>query len=695
MATAASKAADSYIGSLICLITKSDIRYEGFLFHLDAAESTIGLRNVKSYGSEGRKKDGPQISPSDKIYEYIFFRGSDIKDLQVISSPSPQSTAVVPDDPAIIQTHFPNPTPPTIGMTSPGAVQVADVSTSAPSMLPVAPFLLNLPPNPLLPSSNLWGSSLPPPPVNISGPAVPNYWPGLVGSSGGVSHYQQQQQQQHFPPPPQSLVASLPIQQQAQHQNVNALAGGSSLAAQHHPLLLPISTTSPNLLPAMPSPSGQSNPRQPAKPAFNLLSIPMPNDAFRTLSTVAVDSCPRTVASLEAELNANANLTPVRKEPSSVISPSGSFPTFSQTVSSIVDTKGASLSNLSRQSLLTPEVQSGEKDSSSSRSMQNPNFDVYTGQASVSEPLPSGSTEETLESLPKSPTKILRGSTSSHHSRSYFAQGRDGAHQDTSSTHHNSRGPPAHRGNVPNGGPVYAQQSYRKYASGRGNGLIGAALHSRQSNMVMGRGKVPNGVPQHNHRSIGIQFRDGVTQHNHRNTGIQFRDGVPQHNHRNTGSHFRGRGAKNPLVTKRFSEDFDFEAMNEKFNKKEVWDFLGRSNKDESDEGIGDEKEMDGSDAEDATGDGSAKHDNKSVYCKEDFYDSLSCHALDRESGKVKFSDQRKKDVETFGEIQKNPRGRSQGARMSGGLQQSYRGRGYDNARGGRGQGRTVWGRVT
>lgn len=45
MATVASKAADSYIGSLICLITKSDIRYEGFLFHLDALESTIGLRN--------------------------------------------------------------------------------------------------------------------------------------------------------------------------------------------------------------------------------------------------------------------------------------------------------------------------------------------------------------------------------------------------------------------------------------------------------------------------------------------------------------------------------------------------------------------------------------------------------------------------------------------------------------------------
>ncbi|CAN4100342.1 unnamed protein product [Withania somnifera] len=563
--------ADSYIGSLICLITKSDIRYEGFLFHLDAPESTIGLRNVKSYGTEGRKKDGPQISPSDKIYEYIFFRGNDIKDLQVISSPSPQSTSVVPDDPAIIQTQFPNPTPSTIGMTSFGAAQVAGVSTSAPSMLP---FLVNLPPNSLLPSSSLWGASLPPPPVNINGPAVANYWPGLVGSSGGVSHFRQQ----HSPLPPQSLVASLPIQQQAQNQNVNALAGGSSVAAQHHPLLLPFSTTSPNLLPAMPSSSGQSNPVQPAKPAFNLSSIPLPNYASRSLPAVAVNSCPRTVSSLEAELNANAILDPVTKEPSSVISTSDSFPTFSKTVSSVVDTKGASISNLARLPLLTPpEVQSGVKDSSLSQSMQTPNFDVHTVQASVSEPLPSGSTEETSGSLRKSPTRTLRGSTSSHHNRGHFARGRDG----------------------------------------------------------------------------------------------------------------------NPHVVKRFSEDFDFEAMNEKFNKKEVWDFLGRSNKAESDDEIGDEKEMDDSDAEDVTEDGSAKHDYKLVYCKDDFFDSLSCHTLDRESGKVKFSEQRKKNAETFGEIQKNQRGRGCGARISGASQQSYRGRGYDNARGGRGQGRTVWGRVT
>jgi len=93
-----------YIGCKIGLISKSQIRYEGTLFTIDAKESTIALSNVRSFGTEGRRDGGQEIPPSNEIYEFIIFRASDIKDLYVSdNSPAPAA----PIDPAIVHTSSP------------------------------------------------------------------------------------------------------------------------------------------------------------------------------------------------------------------------------------------------------------------------------------------------------------------------------------------------------------------------------------------------------------------------------------------------------------------------------------------------------------------------------------------------------------------------------------------------------------
>lgn len=65
----------------------------------------MALENVKSHGTEGRK-DNPEeeIAASDNIYEYIVFRGGDVKDLRIEEAPAPRESIPpqVPNDPAIL-----------------------------------------------------------------------------------------------------------------------------------------------------------------------------------------------------------------------------------------------------------------------------------------------------------------------------------------------------------------------------------------------------------------------------------------------------------------------------------------------------------------------------------------------------------------------------------------------------------------
>ncbi|KAK7533918.1 putative G2/M phase checkpoint control protein Sum2 [Phyllosticta citribraziliensis] len=93
-----------YIGAQISLISKSDIRYVGTLHEINSENSTVALENVTSFGTEGRRNGEDEIPASDNIYEYIVFRGSDVKDLRIedkVEQPKP-APPPMPNDPAIL-----------------------------------------------------------------------------------------------------------------------------------------------------------------------------------------------------------------------------------------------------------------------------------------------------------------------------------------------------------------------------------------------------------------------------------------------------------------------------------------------------------------------------------------------------------------------------------------------------------------
>ncbi|KAK5872936.1 hypothetical protein PBY51_013594 [Eleginops maclovinus] len=103
-----SRAGTPYIGSKISLISKAQIRYEGILSSVDTDRSTVALAKVKSYGTEDRHAHRP-VPAKDEIYEFIIFRGSDIKDITV-SEPLKQHHGL-PLDPAILQSSMSSSSP--------------------------------------------------------------------------------------------------------------------------------------------------------------------------------------------------------------------------------------------------------------------------------------------------------------------------------------------------------------------------------------------------------------------------------------------------------------------------------------------------------------------------------------------------------------------------------------------------------
>ncbi|KAI1905561.1 hypothetical protein LOZ39_006818 [Ophidiomyces ophidiicola] len=107
-----------FIGRRFNLISKSDIRYVGTLHEINPEASTIALENVVSHGTEGRRGDlSEEIAPSTSVYEYIVFRGSDVKDINFADEQKGNEQTEppqMPNDPAILGTSS-RPGPPQSG----------------------------------------------------------------------------------------------------------------------------------------------------------------------------------------------------------------------------------------------------------------------------------------------------------------------------------------------------------------------------------------------------------------------------------------------------------------------------------------------------------------------------------------------------------------------------------------------------
>ncbi|KAK7279577.1 hypothetical protein RJT34_24630 [Clitoria ternatea] len=586
-ASRSSSAADSYVGCLISLTSKSEIRYEGVLYNINTDESSIGLINVRSFGTEGRKKDGPQIPPGDKVYEYILFRGTDIKDLQVKSSPPVQPTLPVNTDPAIIQSQYPRPVTTSASLPAVSG-PLTDLGAHAPQIgHPGSNFQA---PMPLYqPGGNMgpWGAaSSPAPNANGGGLAMPMYWQGYYGAPNGLPHLHQQSLLR--PPPGLSMPSSM--QQPLQFPNFSpSLPSGPSNLPELPSALLPIGTSSAVKTSTLPASNLASTlPLAPsATRAPETLPASVPNKASAvSLPTVSLAANLPSLIPFTGSGPDIGAVAPLVNKPNTISGSSLPYQTVSKLTPTTIGSLTSTHTETSVPSLVTPGqlLQSVPAVVSSSQPSQTPHKDVEVVRISSTSP-PEPSVPVSAETQPP----ILPLPVTSR---------------------------PYHK---PGGASVQTHHFYR----GRGRG--------------------------------------------------------------------RGTGGSRPV--EKFTEDFDFMAMNEKFKKDEVWGHLGKNKSHSKEKEVEDNAIEDDSQDED-NGDVS-KLDAMPVYNKDDFFDSLSCNALDHDSqnGRIRYSEQIKIDTETFGDFTRHRggwggRGPWRGGHSRGG----YYGRGYGY--GGRGRGRGMSGRT-
>lgn len=92
-----------YIGAPVTLISSLDVRYEGTLFTIDPNESTVALQEVKCLGTEDRQSGDKSIPKSDTVYEFIIFRGENIKSICLSEAEAKPKERHAINDPSILR----------------------------------------------------------------------------------------------------------------------------------------------------------------------------------------------------------------------------------------------------------------------------------------------------------------------------------------------------------------------------------------------------------------------------------------------------------------------------------------------------------------------------------------------------------------------------------------------------------------
>ncbi|THG12957.1 hypothetical protein TEA_014580 [Camellia sinensis var. sinensis] len=698
---------------------------------MEIAERNSGLI-VKSFGTEGRRKDEPQVLPSDKIYEYIFFRGSDIEDLQVISSPPVQSTTAVPNDPAIIQASSSSYPPDS-------AVPATNISSNTRLGHPNSTFQGNLPLNQPVGSLGSW-SSLPPPPTAYGNAfSMPTYWPRHSGTSGGVSYLQQQSLLR----PPQGFPVSPLVQHQMQNPTTNTSLPGnaSNFAEFSSPMLPTVGTGFPSLTSNMPPPLALLSTvptRQSATLPSKLSPNLMPNNASNALPTVTVGSNSTLASPLTtSSLDMNPVVPPVMDKPKPVFDPALPNQTISQSMPSVVGLSSPVHSESSIPSLLTVGqlLQPGSTGQSSPH-LQTARRDIEVDQTSTSESVSSDSknANNPAESF-QSPyaAKVLYCASYEHCTLgiAYIFSRIKLLH--TFITVRETMQGEKETGSME---LLYAVITIIEAMQGEEQmcsmelfytvitvvetmqgeeqmcqkplqyrlitviGVVDGEMELRGERYGIHHNCSPTPFPpQHCLIHLPLQrlsqslllIRNSAAPSAATSTTLDATPSHRHHHHHNNRISFLS-STVCPTTTK-FTEDFDFEAMNEKFNKEKIWGHLGKKNKTTLEDDEGEENNNDANVAEEEDEDGLIK-----FVMKDNFFDSLSCNSPNHElgRGRANLSEQRRIDIETFGEIPRHQRGHSSqggpgwGGQLQGGF---YRGRGYGYV--GKGRGRTVWCRVT